>query len=426
MHAMLAVALLAAAASANAVDLHGYFRQGVGGSSKGGDQAAFSNTGQNYTLRLGNEANWSEFEFVQLIQKDKNGVEWTAGFMLGWGNGFTLSQDMVNGGSGYIDPTNLGTDEIDTGFGSLALQQEYIRATFPQLSGATVWGGKRFYHRHANDIFDYFYMNESGPGVGIEDLDTGFGKLAVAMFRFQARQPGTITPATYEPAFWMPDVRLEGIPVNPGGTLSIAALARIRSWNKELAGGKAPDKTQSFSPHLMVKHSQGNIMNGGNNLAIDYKTGCFLNDGCNENLWRLTVSEDLLIQPTKQFALNLAAIWMYDQNATKDKINGIGVGIRPLLKLADHFAIQGDAGYFYNKSDVSGSKANTMFKGTIAPTITPFTDGFAWSVRPEIRFYVTYASWNKEQNGTTGFGGGTFGPDATSGVTYGAMVDTWF
>jgi len=62
-----------------------------------------------------------------------------------------------------------------------------------------------------------------------------------------------------------------------------------------------------------------------------------------------------------------------------------------------------------------------MFKLTFAPTITPFTDGFAWGVRPEIRFYVNYASWNKEQT----IGGGQFGTDE-SGLTFGTYVETWF
>lgn len=394
----IAAALLALATPANAVDLHGYFRSAVGGSSKGGDQQTFGNTNQGYKLRLGNEDNWSEFEFVQLIQKDKNGVEWTAGFMLGWGNGFT-------GDNQFAGPT--------------ALQQEYIRATFPQIGGATVWGGKRFYHRSANDIFDYFYMNESGPGVGIEDVDVGFGKLAVAVFRFNPAAAGEQADFV----FWMPDVRLEGIPVNPGGTLQVAALAKIRTWNKEIAGVDAPDKTQSFSPFLMVKHSQSGILNGGNNFALTYKTGCFLNNDCQEDRWRFTATEDLLLQPTKAFAVNLAGIYIMEQDAAKVKINGIGVGVRPLFKVADHFAIQGDLGYFYNKTDVSGSKENTMIKGTIAPTITPFTDGFAWGVRPEIRFYMTYASWNKEQNPMAN---GAFGPDATNGLTFGTQVETWF
>ncbi len=421
-YAMLAIAaaLMTLATPANAVDLHGYFRSAVGGSSSGGDQVTFKNAGQDYKLRLGNEDNWSEFEFVQLIQKDKNGVEWTAGFMLGWGNGFTGDGD-------FAGPT--------------ALQQEYIRATFPQLGGATVWGGKRFYHRHANDIIDFFYMNESGPGVGIEDVDVGFGKLAVALFRFNPGKEGNGV------VYWMPDFRLEGIAVNPGGTLSIAALAKLRSWNKHKNGeADAPDKTQSFSPFLMVKHSQSGIMNGGNNLAVTFKTGCFVNingnigditgtagtiPDCQEDLRLFTVSDDLLLQPTKQFSVNIAGVFQNVQfpigGGEKKTANSYFIGARPLFKVADHFAIQGDVGYFYWKADKAVmDKANTMVLATIAPTITPFTDGFAWGVRPEIRFYATYASWNKEQRATTGLTFGEAGKDVTNGFTFGTQVETWF
>src|SRR5512138_911884 len=161
---ILAVALLATAMPAGAVDLHGYFRQGIGGSSKGGNQVAFQNSGQDFKLRLGNEDDWSEFEFDQLVLKDKNGVEWQAGFMLGWGDGWSESQPRL----------------------AVNLKQSYLRATFPQLGGAAVWGGIRYYHRSANDIFDYFYMNESAPGgVGIENIDAGFGKVSLAVFRYQ-------------------------------------------------------------------------------------------------------------------------------------------------------------------------------------------------------------------------------------------------
>jgi maltoporin len=422
-YAMLAIAaaLMTLATPANAVDLHGYFRAAIGGSSAGGDQVTFKNAGQDYKLRLGNEDNWSEFEFVQPLLKDKNGVEWTMGFMLGWGNGFTGDQD-------FSGPT--------------ALQQEYLRATFPQLGGATVWGGKRFYHRQANDIIDYFYMNESNAGAGIEDIDVGFGKFAAAIFRISPKAGSNVV-------YWMPDVRLEGIPVNPGGTLMIAVLAKMRSWNKNKLGDKATvaPNTQDFSPFIMVKHSQSGILNGGNNLAVTYKTGCFVNvngnikditgadpaiPDCQEDLRMLTVSEDLTLNPTKEFSVILSGMYqnvgMPDLGSGKKvTLNSYFVGARPLFKVADHFALQGDVGYFYNKSNQSGDKERTMVLATFAPTITPFTDGFySAHSAPEIRFYVTYASWNKEQRATTGNTFGLAGKDVTNGLTFGSQVEAWF
>ncbi len=420
-YAFLAIAALFVAVNANAVDLHGYFRNAVGGSSSGGDQVTFKNAGQDYKLRLGNEDNWSEFEFDQLLLKDKNGVEWSMGFMPSWGSGFNGSSDIK---------------------GITGIAQEFIRATFPQLGGATVWGGQRYYHRHANDIIDYFYMNESNAGAGIEDLDMGFGKLAIALFRVNGGAEGN------GDVKWMPDVRFEGIPVNPGGTLNIAVLAKFRTWNKNLLGDKAtvaPD-TQDFSPFIMVKHSQGGILNGGNNLAVTFKTGCFVNingnikdasgtdpgiPDCHKDLRMLTVSEDLTLNPTKQFSIILSGMFQNVQfpigGGEKKQLNAYYVGTRPLFKVADHFAIQGDLGYFYNKSTVDGDKARTMIKGTIAPTITPFTDGFySAHSAPEIRFYATYASWNKEQRATTGNTFGEAGKDVTNGFTFGTQVEAWF
>ena len=461
---MLAIAALFVAANAYAVDMHGYFRTGIGGSSPGGDQVTFKNAGQDYKLRLGNEDNWDEFEFDQLLLKDKNGVEWMMGWMVGFGTGFNGS-------------------ELAKAVGDI--EQQYVRATFPQLGGASVWGGVRYYHRHANDPIDYFYLNESGPGVGIEDYDVGFGKLAVALFRPSPGAEGTGS------VFWMPDVRLEGIPVNPGGTLSIAALAKIRTWNKHLNGDK-PKNTQDFSPFLMVEHSQGGILNGGNTLAVTYKTGCFVSEGgniitaandsgavaalkdgltddqkaavdsvlsnalsasCATKNAMLTVSEQLNLSPTKEFSVTISGMYQniqigYDENllgaliadpaaadatvaadpSTKASANTYFIGVRPIFKLADHFAIQGDAGYFYAKAEKKlQDKANTMFKLTVAPTITPFTDGFYGAhSAPEIRLFGTYASWNKEQRGTTGNTFADAGKNVTSGFTFGAQAEAWF
>jgi len=417
MKARLAVfALVAALATpAFAVDMHGYFRDGVGGSSKGGDQVGLNNNGPAPGhLRLGNEDNWGEWAFDQLILKDKNGVEWNAEFMIGWGDGWTsrLNDKIVTlNSSGGIDS-------------SVELKQQWLKATFPQLGGASVWGGKRYYHRQANDIFDYFYVNESGAGAGVEDLDVGFGKVAVALFRQMAQYTDPATSAvtaTGSVAQWYLDARLENMAIHPGGTLTVGAMAKYVAWNKELNGGTTkPDILAGTSPFLWAKYSLSGIMDGGNNLAVVYKGGTFL-DGHKDSR-AIIVSDDLLLQPTKQFSVVIAGLYE-NQKAGYTKVtnSGGGIGIRPLFKVTDHFALQGDAGYFYNKDDSSGAKANTMFKLCFAPTIVPFTDGFAWGVRPEIRFYVNYASWNKEQESAHA----AFGTD-TNGMTFGTYVETWF
>jgi maltoporin len=411
----IAAALLALATPANAVDLHGYFRTGVGSTSNGGQQVDLKNSGQDYKLRLGNEDNWSEFEFVQPLLKDKNGVEWTAGFMLGWGDGWTNNIDLQK----------------------LSLQQEYIKGKFPQLGGATLWGGKRFYHRHANDIYDYFYLNYSGDGggVGLEDYDVGFGKLNVAIFHETTSSSETVvgvdengnaTSVTGSPTedasvgYWRPDVRLEGIPTNPDGTLNINVLARFRGANTKL--GASNDGLEKTSYYIMAEHNQNNILGGNNTLAVWYRTSAFIDMAAPKKTSELGVSEALLLQPVPTFSVVLAGIYQAKKVSDVDKTSW-SIAARPVFQINEYFKVQGDLGYFYAKTE--GTKENTMVKGTIAPTISPAHDGNAWGIRPEVRFYVSYAAWNSEQNTATNNNHDAFGTD-DSGMTFGTQVETWF
>src|ERR1700682_4277683 len=72
---VIAAALVALPAfEASAVDFHGYFRSGIGGTTKGGSFVCVDPTaglGADYKFRLGNEcANYAEWEFSQSLYKD--------------------------------------------------------------------------------------------------------------------------------------------------------------------------------------------------------------------------------------------------------------------------------------------------------------------------------------------------------------------
>lgn len=60
----------------------------------------------------------------------------------------------------------------------------------------------------------------------------------------------------------------------------------------------------------------------------------------------------------------------------------------------------------------------TMHKFTVAPTITP---GSGFWAKPEIRAYVTYASWSEE-----GQAGGSVFANETSGMIYGVQMEAWW
>ena len=64
----LAVLVVLAAPDASAVDFHGYFRAGIGGSIKGANRVCFADPGADYKFRLGNECeNYAEWEFSQSL-----------------------------------------------------------------------------------------------------------------------------------------------------------------------------------------------------------------------------------------------------------------------------------------------------------------------------------------------------------------------
>jgi maltoporin len=62
------------------------------------------------------------------------------------------------------------------------LRQAFVEAknfikSSPEI---TVWAGQRFYDRHDIHMHDLFFDDYSGYGMGFDNIDLGFGKLAIA------------------------------------------------------------------------------------------------------------------------------------------------------------------------------------------------------------------------------------------------------
>lgn len=57
--------------------------------------------------------------------------------------------------------------------------------------GAKFWAGERYYRRQHIDIDDFYPLDASGYGGGVEDRNVGIGKLAVAFI--SAARPSIIT-----------------------------------------------------------------------------------------------------------------------------------------------------------------------------------------------------------------------------------------
>jgi maltoporin len=101
-----------------------------------------------------------------------------------------------------------------------------MKNVFKGAPEITFWGGQRFYDRFNTDPEDYFWLDTSGYGTGVYNIDVGVGKLAFAWLgglndNFISPSIGTFFKHTF-------DVRLKDINVGIGSV----ALVLIGNYEK--------------------------------------------------------------------------------------------------------------------------------------------------------------------------------------------------
>jgi maltoporin len=425
----LAVAVLGVGAtSASAVELHGYWRAGVGGSSAGGGQTCFKLGQTGHKYRLGNECEaYGEIEFRQNLYKDRTGVEFNFVTML------AVQSDQQQ------DFESLKDDGND-----IAFRQAWIGAKLPQLGGSTIWAGKRYYHRNDVHIVDYYYWDPSGFGAGIEDITLGPVKFAAAAF--QTTSGGA--PATAQ--IWRPDFRVYDVPFFGFGTLEVGLDLFLNATNNNLSQ-MGPD-AQTVSPWVTVQHFVKNdgFLGGYNKIAVQYATGSAapmtgyagFNNTSDSKQFR--VVEQMVFNPVPQISGMLFAEYadFEKKYAGGDELNDFNtarvysIGARPQWHFNDYFRVAVEAGLDIvdpqeDDSGVSGNRQLT--KLTVAPT---WSAGPGFWARPELRLFATWAHWNDEANerGVQSGGFGTcdpanpqraFGCD-NDGFTFGAQMEAWW
>ncbi|MGC4001516.1 MAG: carbohydrate porin [Anaeromyxobacter sp.] len=162
--------------------------------------------------------------------------------------------------------------------------------------------------------------------------------------------------------------------------------------------------------------------------------------------WRIV--EMMVFQPAPQISGMFTASYADKTNmyGGDDKTNHWNnstqweVGIRPAYHFSDYFKVSVEAGYQASTSKEEHADAGngqpketvSMWKATVAPTITPAAGpAGAFFTRPELRLFVTYASFD-EKNPSWVFNDGIMNSNLGttysegSGLTFGAQVEAWF
>src|SRR5262249_39164708 len=163
-------------------EFHGYFRSGYGLNSRGGQQVAFQAPGADAKYRLGNEAEtYGEFIFVNnWINPDHNSDK-------AWMRTEVMFEANTTNSASYANFANgIGNDQY-------RLREAFVQAgkIFESQPDAKFWVGERYYRRQHVEINDFYPLDMSGYGGGVEDVHVGVGKLAVAFL--SGARPDIIT-----------------------------------------------------------------------------------------------------------------------------------------------------------------------------------------------------------------------------------------
>ena len=280
----------------------------------------------------------------------------------------------------------------------------------------TIWGGKRDYKKSDNYVFmtDFFYVDYSGLGVGLDDYEIGDAKISVAYIasdraededNYVTRADGTnnlmhaLIVGVKDGAFNVDmaskfmnnnrsydgsdytDYTDKGFDVSAtysmddffglsgNGFSKVIAQAGIGLGSQQLLGGTLTSYN-AYRPGTLSKGGETGTVTMANNYDKDTSArlilwgGYFLDNGIN-------LFPSLQAQYNDHEEEGYYDYWM-------------SAMIRPTFPVSDNFYIATEAGYAYKNWD-GGSWIEQKF--TIAPTITI---GTGKGPAPEIRFLASY------------------------------------
>src|SRR3982074_114699 len=357
---------------------------------------------------------------------------------------------------------STGVEENGADF-RFVMREAYLEMSnvFKGAPEITFWGGERFYDRFNIDPMDYYFLDMSGYGAGVKNIDVGIGQLWVAYLGgLDDSMFSTATGTFYKHSL---DVRLKDIAVGPG-KLMLVGIANYEKGTTFTQGYDGEGNTIKLNNPVHTSDAWG--LGGGAVYHVDlsswlgnksfvelyalfgfgatnFSTGTDLStvtgfqsaflaknrltpigtviDAGNaiQKQRRYRAGGFFVWNPTPCFSVGVWGFWQQDSAGFRTFGNqGVGTpfieaagtrnlyeaGIRPYYWIADNIAIQGQAFGSY-QDNVRGFQGTTAYGRsgsmgvfTIRPTIKPKGGYFT---RPELRVFATYAIWSDSLRGAT-------------------------
>jgi maltoporin len=313
---------------------------------------------------------------------------------------------------------------FSSGNDQFRLREAFVRAgnLFASQPDVELWAGERFYRRQHIEIDDFFPLDMSGYGAGIENLNVGIGELAVA-YLAGARPDIATERGNYVKSNG--DLRLYNVKA-PGGTLAFwfnLAVSR---------GGTTPERERLRNDTgyaVGLRHQALEWLGGYHAFGIEYGRGSASNFSTAvqdpvpflRRERRLLITEHVLLQPNKWFAVMpiFVAQWTRDAMPGHGWDRWLSFGARPVVFFTKYLSAACEGGVDYTHSS-TGQYSGWLRKVTLAPQVGAGRKFFS---RPVLRVFATYAKWS---NGLRGFVGGIPFEYRTSGITYGVQAETWW
>src|SRR5262245_31933559 len=397
----------------SAFEFHGYFRSGYGVNSKGGQQVAFQAPGAGAKYRLGNEAEtYGEFILVNnwVNPERESNKAWFRTEVM-------LEANTTNSASYANFPVANSNDQF-------RLREAFARGgnLFESQPDAKFWAGERYYRRQHIEINDFYPLDMSGYGGGVEDVNLGFGKMAIG-YLAGARPDVATQNGNYIKNNL--DVRLYDLE----GPLGVWAgwFDFATSNGGTTPTGTAIPTTNGYAAG--IRYARLNWHGGFQQVGVQYGTGAASNFSATiddpsrfiDSSKRLLITGQMLFQPNDTFAIMPIAIFQrtQDGNPEHEWDRWISFGARPQVFLSRFVSVAVEGGFDHTRSG-AGLYEGWLRKLTIAPQIGAGRQFFS---RPVLRGFATYANWS---DGLRGLVGGTPFRNARNGLTYGVQLETWW
>lgn len=378
------------------------------------ENVCFKAPGAGSKYRLGNECEtWIETALYHEIKLD---------------NGVVIHNQFrpVFSGANSQEIDYLQTDEL------------YSEISHLFDNSVSFWIGRRFYKRYDSHINDYFFLNMSGDGAGINNLDLGEFTLSYS-FLYDDHNPSTVT-GDEKVLMQSHDVRLAK-PFSRGEiTLFLNYMALE---GKTFSTGETLEASDGYALGLLYQDNRifeelfG--MKGEDIAGLFYGEGLAKSAGSSSPFRQTPLIDSLIATPN---AIESSKTWRFiNYNAFENDTYGmmsnfvyehkedtafsntdqewLSLGIRPYWFFHKNSRFALEAGY-----DRVCDKLNdkTYALGKVSGALEFALQKGIWT-RPVLRVYVTHADWTASAKGSVG---GDYYSDKTSGNNAGIQLEYWW